>query len=84
MCFLHLPGVFRSRASIYIMFAFFIAGTYNKELTKMVYLENRRFLPSSSPLRKQSTGFPSGEQELQAAPAKRSFEETKDFHIAYD
>ena len=33
-------------------------GEYSPALTKMVYLEHRRFLPANHPLRKERVGFP--------------------------
>lgn len=50
----------------------------------MVYLENRRYLPESSPLRKDSTGFPSSQAEQRKIPDARTFAELKQLHAAYD
>ena len=59
-----------------------LTGTYNSDLHKMVYLQNRRFLPEQSLLRHQKRGFPSEEKELQLPPAKRSYDEVRKQHYA--
>ena len=67
------------------MFLYFgISGDYNKELFKMVYLQNRRFLPMSSELRKQSQSFPYKHEEEREPPAHRTWAEAQQLHIAYD
>ena len=60
------------------------AGVYNKTLSKMVYLGNRRFLPLSSPLRHDKQNFPSKSEELLPCPSQRTFVEVKSGHNAYD
>lgn len=59
-------------------------GTYCSDLHKMVYLENRTYLPAESSLRQQKKGFPSKENEFQPPPLKRSFELMKKYHEAFD
>ena len=58
--------------------------THNKALSKMVYLDSRRFLPSTSPLRSDNTHFPSKSKEDRSKPSLRTFAEVKDNHEAYD
>ena len=58
-------------------------GTYNKELTKMVYLQNRRFLPLTSPIREEIQNFPSHGTENRVCPGKRTYSEIRQLHEAY-
>ena len=60
------------------------AGTYIKSLSKMVYLENRRFLPLTSSLRSDKKNFPCKSQENCPKPSPRTFAEVKSNHEAYD
>ena len=53
------------------------------ELHKMIYLNNRRYLPSTSPLR-QEKGFPLQRVEMQPPPSKRNYSMMKSFHNAVD
>ena len=59
-------------------------GTYCNELHKMVYLENRRYLPKESSLRAQSKGFPSEDKELRSPPAKRRYTDIRQYHQVVD
>lgn len=59
-------------------------GNYNKLLDKVVYLDNRRFLPHSHPLRKECHHFPSGKSETRAAPKNLSNKNLLHGHVAYD
>ena len=59
-------------------------GAYNKPLSKMVYLESRRFLPLSSSLRFDKTNFPCKSKENRPKPSPRTFAEVKSNHEAYD
>ena len=57
-------------------------GTYCSELHKMVYLNNRRYLPSTSPLI-QEKGF-YYRVKMQPPPSKRNYSMIKGFHNAVD
>lgn len=59
-------------------------GTYCSELHKMVYLQNRRFLPTDSVLRSDTKQFPSKTCEIRDAPPTRDLQTVKDCHRAYD
>ena len=50
----------------------------------MVYLNNRRFLPSTHALRKAKKNFPSGKAEHRPAPEKLSQEEVMVNSLAYE
>ena len=50
----------------------------------MAYLQNRRYLPSTSSLRKCKRGFPSQEPDHESPPAKRKFVDLTDYHKAVD
>ena len=63
---------------------FFFLGTYVQDLHKMVYLQNRRFLPEESELRLDSDNFPDKSPELNRPPSTRSYDTLKDIHMAYD
>ena len=65
-------------------YSYLTVGTYCSELHKMVYLQNRRFLPMDSVLRKDTKQFPSKTCEMHAAPPIRSYETVKKCHKAYD
>ena len=69
---------------MYIHLNVCIAGTYCCDLHKMIYFENRRYLPPDSSLRKQKRGFPTQNWELQPPPAKKSFDVVKQCHYAFD
>lgn len=57
--------------------------TYDKTLKKMVYLQNRRFLPTSDALRR-STTFPNNRSETRLSPPKRIAAEVQQFQEAFD
>ena len=59
-------------------------GTYSTDLHKMVYLQNRRYLPADSELRQDKKNFPSKHPEMRDPPSKRVYESLKDVHLAYD
>ena len=69
---------------IVIMLLFLSIGTYNKDLQKVVYLDNRRYLPIDSSLRNETVEFPSKQEELSIAPPKRNFDSIKIYHKAVD
>ena len=60
------------------------AGTYSRELHKLVYLQNRKFLMENSELRHDVSKFPDKEMDLDPAPPKRLYEDIIDLHKAYD
>lgn len=66
------------------MHTYLTVGTYSSELHKMVYLQNRRFLPMDSVLRKETKQFPSKTHEVRDTPPMRAYETVKDCHKAYD
>ena len=68
---------------LYIIFIFPV-GTYCSELHKMVYLQNRKFLPEECALRQDEINFPTEAPETCQAPAKKVYETVKDAHKAYD
>lgn len=41
-----------------ILFYCIYTGTYCSELNKMIYLQNRRYLPMESTVREQTKGYP--------------------------
>lgn len=59
------------------------SGIYDKELRKMVYLQNRRFLETTSPLRKDCT-FPDNKPESRSPPSVRDYSMDKFCHEAYE
>lgn len=61
-----------------------LKGQYCKHLHKMVYSENRRFLPLDHELRKDSENFPEHSVEEQTKPTYRTFQQDALFHKAYD
>lgn len=50
----------------------------------MVYLQNRRYLPIDSPLRREKRGFPVQETELLEPPAKRAYSSVRDHQVAFE
>ena len=86
----HVPGVsykvrqFKTAKLNAYIFILLHVGTYCSELHKMVYLQNRRFLPMDSVLRKDTKQFPSKTSEVRDAPPMRVYETVKDCHKAYD
>ena len=58
-------------------------GTYCSELHKVVYLQNRRYLPPVSSLRHEE-GFPQQSIEMNPPPTKRQYSKMKGFHDAID
>lgn len=59
------------------------AGTRCPELNKIVYLDNRRYLPTESSLRKEKDGFPMKNEELKPPPAKRTFSAIHNHRLAF-
>lgn len=57
-----------------------IIGSYNKDLNKMTYLQNRR----SSKLREDSKQFPEKIEEVRLPPQKRDYETIKSLHMSHD
>lgn len=62
----------------------FHTGTYNSDLQKMVYLENRQYLSSDDSLRREAVGFPNNSEDDNPPPAKRIFCDIKKDHRAHD
>ena len=50
------------------------SGTYDKEVKRMVCLQNSRFLETTSPLRKDCT-FPNNKLENRSPPSVRDYSE---------
>ena len=65
------------------MYVYIFIGTYCGELHKMVYLDNRRYLPNDSTLRKEKHTFPSKNEETLPPPPKRSFRLMHDHQHAF-
>ena len=62
-----------------------VAGTYVPELHKMVYLQNRRFLPEGDKeLRHDKTNFPVKAPEVDEAPLKRRFKTSSEVRQCVD
>ena len=59
-------------------------GEYSHEMKKMIYMENRRFLPLSHPLRKQTDGFPSRSTEERPPPEAKNMCDMLSYHQAYE
>ena len=59
-------------------------GTYIKDLNKMVYLQNRRYLDQSSALRQDAVKFPEKFAENRPPPPMREYSKLKSCHEAYD
>lgn len=51
---------------------------------KMIYLENRRYLPATSSLRQDAVNYPSKAIEKRPPPKLKSYEEMKAFHCSYE
>lgn len=71
----------------YIAIAFdfhYPVGTYCSDLHKMLYLENRKFLPHDCTLRTESHGFPNNSEESNPPPTKKRFCDIKKLHRAYE
>ena len=60
------------------------AGNYNKQMHKMIYLENRRFLPATSSLRQDKKNFPTKAVERRPPPMTKVYKQMKGFHSSYD
>ena len=59
-------------------------GTFNKDLDKMLYLGNRRFLRSDDDMRCDTVNFPDKSIEKQLKPKIRDYYEMKSLHSAYE
>ena len=59
-------------------------GIYNPSLSKMVYLDSRRFVPITSPLRSDKRNFPSKSKEILSPPTPTTYDEVKNNHKAYE
>lgn len=55
-----------------------------KDLSKMLYLQNRCYLDMGSALRQDSESFPDKEIETRPKPCSRDYQVLKSFHVAYD
>ena len=65
------------------LFYFYFLGTRSATLDKMLYLQNRRYLPADSALRKDNNNFPEKRTESRNPPLKRDLEKVKAYHLAY-
>ena len=69
-------------------FSSFLVRIYCKHLHKMIYMENRSFLPNNHPLRNDVQSFPcrAGQNKVckSAKPATPSYKELVDKHAIYD
>ena len=79
-----ISKVQRNTFCVIMLYNIILAGTYSKALTKMVYMENRWYLPETSALRKDETNFPSKLVETLPPPRNKSHEAIRSSHIAYD
>lgn len=61
-----------------------VIGTYNSDLSKMTYLQNRRYLPMSSKLREDDEHFPEKTKETRLPPPARTYEKAKSLHTSFD
>ena len=59
-------------------------GVRNDQLHKVIYLENRRFLPDTYELCQDSVSFPSKAIEVRPPPQLRSYDTVCSIHKAYD
>ena len=59
-------------------------GTWSEPLHKMIYLQNRRFLPLSSHLRSDVVNFPDKSTETRSPPKYRDYKQIKAVHHAYE
>lgn len=57
---------------------FFLLGQHSATLSKVIYLDNRRFLETSDTLRWDHSLFPNGTREFRPAPNARSVQEEDD------
>ena len=64
-----------------ICYFYTFIGVRNEELHKVIYLENRRFLPDTSELRNDSISFPSKKREMR--PPLRCYATINSVHKAY-
>lgn len=67
-----------------ILLLYMHVGTYNSDLSKMTYLQNRRYLPLSSNLREDDKCFPEKVKEKRLPPPARDYGKAKSLHISYD
>ncbi len=58
-------------------------GTYSKDLSKMLYLQNRRYLNTKHKFRSDKNKFPDKAVEVRLIPRKRDYSEMKSLHEAY-
>lgn len=65
-------------------FTYILIGRHVGTLDKVVYLQNRRFLPATHPLRKAKKNFPSGKAEHRPPPEKLTQEEVMINSLAYE
>ena len=61
-----------------------LQGQRIEELHKMVYLDNRRYLPKGHKLRIDKSGFYTKEVEEQNQPLKKVYQDLRPYHTAYD
>lgn len=60
------------------------AGTFSKDLDKMIYLQNRRYLLSDDVLRSDSVNFPDKVVESCQLPLIQDYSEMRSLHDAYE
>lgn len=70
--------------NLILSYILYITGTYCSDLHKMVYLQNRRYLPIDSPLRREKRGFPVRDTELLGPPVKRAYNCVRDHQVAFE
>ena len=59
-------------------------GTFSKDLNKMIYLQNRRYLQCNDDLRSDTVDFPERSVESHGPPSIRNYSEMKSLHEAYE
>ena len=62
----------------------FLAGTFSRDLDKMIYLQNRRYLQLNDELRSDRVNFPDKEEEHRMAPKIKDYYEMKTVHVAFE
>lgn len=61
------------------------SGTHNPYLQKMIYIDNRHFLPRDSPLRRDVENFPEKQCDYHfPLPPKRQYSVLEVYHHAHD
>ena len=68
----------------YVSYFILSSGERSEQLQKVVYLQNRRFLPETSGLRRDQHNFPHKREEHNPPPSKKNSSEMRDYHKAVD